>query len=205
MKPLYVLLIGISLVGVVYLLFFTTPDAVTNYPSDGSTVVAFGASLVVGVGSTEGNDFVSLLSQQLDEPIINLGQSGETTEVAMRRIDEVLDQDPKVVLLLLGGNDILQRKPRTETFANLAQMIETIQASGASVLLLGVRGGVLTDSYEKEYRRLARTYNTAYVPDVLDGLFGNPALMSDTIHPNDAGYQIIADRIQPVLQPLVAK
>ena len=70
-------------------------------------------------------------------------------------------------------------------------------------MLLGIRGGLLRDEYQGDYQDLAQSLGTAYVPNVLDGLFGNSALMSDAIHPNDDGYQVIADKVEPVLLDLV--
>jgi len=202
MKPLLVVIVGVLSVGAMYLLFFATPSAVTNYPSDGATIVAFGDSLVEGVGATTGNDFVSLASQQIGEPIINLGRSGDTTRDGLSRLDEVLTQNPKIVIVLFGGNDYLRQIPPEETFQNLSTMIESIHETGAIVVLLGVRGGLLTDSYRGEYQAVVNTHNTAFVPDVLDGLFGQSSRMADPIHPNDVGYAIIADRVAPVISEL---
>ncbi|MGB2580416.1 MAG: arylesterase, partial [Minisyncoccia bacterium] len=53
--------------------YFFRNENITNYPSKGTDIIAFGDSLVVGVGSTNANDFVSLLSQKIGMPIINLG------------------------------------------------------------------------------------------------------------------------------------
>jgi acyl-CoA thioesterase-1 len=203
MKYLLFAALGILTMWGLFLLFFTATDEVTNYPSGGSTIVAFGDSLVVGVGATGGSDFVSLLSEQLGKPIVNLGVSGDTTDDALLRLDQVIAQDPKVVMVLLGGNDYLQQVPKAETFANLNQIVTTIHESGAVVMLLGVRGGLLRDEYQGGYQDLAELRGTAYVPNVLDGLFGNPSFMSDAIHPNDAGYQVIADKVEPVLLDLV--
>jgi acyl-CoA thioesterase-1 len=203
MKPLLIILVGVLIVGAAFLFFFATSDTVTNYPSAGTTIVAFGDSLVEGVGATSGNDFVSVLSRQLDEPIVNLGVRGDTTAAALARIDQVIEQDPKVVIVLLGGNDYLQRIPKEETFSNLNQIVTTIHDSGAVVVLLGVQGGLLSDGYKSEYESLAESLGTAYVPNVLDGLFGKADLMSDTVHPNDAGYQIIADKVESVVSELV--
>jgi acyl-CoA thioesterase-1 len=144
-----------------------------------------------------------VLSRQIDEPIVNLGVRGDTTADALQRLDQVVAQDPQVVIVLFGGNDYLQQIPTAETFANLNQIITTIHDAGAVVILLGVRGGLLRDGYKGEYTDLAQSLGTAHVPDVLDGLIGSPDLMSDPIHPNDAGYQIIADKVEPVLRELV--
>jgi lysophospholipase L1-like esterase len=115
----------------------------------------------------------------------------------------MLQQDPKVVLLLFGGNDYLQQIPEAETFKNLEQIIQTIHQSGSAVLLLGMRGGILRDNFKSEFAALVKKHNTAYVSDMLDGLLGNRQLMSDSVHPNDAGYQMIADRVQPELEALL--
>ena len=176
---------------------------VTNYPASGTDIIAFGDSLVAGTGASPGKDFVSLLSQKIGEPIINLGMPGDTTATGLARIHELAQYDPKVVLLLLGGNDYLRRTPPEEAFANLSQIIEYIHSTGAIVILLGVRGGLLRDNFDSEFEALERQHNTAYVSDVLDGLLGSGEYMADQIHPNDAGHAIIADRIYPVLTKLL--
>lgn len=182
--------------------YFSRSAPITNYPSKGADIIAFGDSLVEGVGSTPGNDFVSLLSRKIGEPIVNLGHAGDTTADGIARIGELDDYDPKVVLLLLGGNDHLKKIPVADTHKNLAILIQNIHARGAVVLLLGVRGGLFNDRFDTEFEDLRDTYHTAYVPDVLDGLFGNAQYMSDPIHPNDSGYGMIAERIYPVLMSI---
>ena len=182
---------------------FHASKAVTNYPSKGTDIIAFGDSLVEGYGSTSGHDFVSLLSLKIGQPIINLGHSGDTTADGVARINELDKYSPKIVLLLFGGNDRLKNIPTTETHKNLVTLIENIQSRGAIVLLLGIRGGLLSDSLSSEFKDLKDIYNTAFVSDVLDGLFGNDKYMFDQVHPNDEGYQKITDRIYPVLIKLI--
>jgi len=183
--------------------YFLGTHEVRNYPSSGADIVAFGDSLVVGVGASPGRDFVSLLSQKIGQPIINLGVSGDTAVGGLARLGELDADKPKVVIVLFGGNDYLQRVPQVQTFENLTEIVESVQAKGAIVLLLGVRGGLLNDRFDTEFKRLRNTHDTAYVPDVLDGLLGKQEYMSDEIHPNDAGYAYIAERVYPVLAPLL--
>lgn len=165
-------------------------------------IIAFGDSLVYGTGSS-GGGFVSLLEQGVGRPIENLGVPGDTTADGLERIDEVLDRDPSVVILLLGGNDYLRQVPQDTTFANLSTMIERLQADGATVLLAGVRGGLVRDSFASRFEELADRYGTAYVHDVLDDTFGVEGYMADQVHPNDAGYRVIADRMLPVLEAML--
>ena len=186
-----------------YLYFSSGPAPITNYPSAGTDIIAFGDSLVAGSGATTGNDFVSVLSRRIGQNIINLGVPGDTTADGLARISELDQYHPKVVLLLLGGNDHLKKVPIETTFANLGTLIQDIHARGAIVLLLGVRGNLLVDRFASEFETLHEKYRTAFVPDVLQGLFGDPLYMADEVHPNDAGNKIIADRIYPVLVPLL--
>ncbi len=207
MKKIFAIIIGVGIVGgAAYILMRQSAPAqivVENYPSPGINVIAFGDSLVVGVGSTLGNDFISRISREVGIPIINKGVSGNTTADGLKRIDEVLENDPKLVLLLFGGNDVLQKVPAETTFQNLETMIQKIHEKDAIVVLLGIPSGVFfRDPYEPRYRALAEKYNTAYVPNILSGIFGHQEYMSDTVHPNDAGYEKMAQLISPVVKKL---
>lgn len=171
------------------------PYEIRNTPVKEGPIVAFGDSLVEGVGSTDGTGFVALLSKAIGKPVVNLGKSGDTTESAILRVDSALQFKPEVVIVLLGGNDYLKRIPKVDTFKNLALIVDKFQENGAAVLVLGVRGGALRDTYNKDFKNFARAHNTGFVSNVLDDIIGESALMSDGIHPNDAGYAIIAERV----------
>lgn len=166
-------------------------------------IVAFGDSLIEGVGATPGNDLASVVGRTLGVEIVNKGKRGDTTTAGLSRIDEVLLEEPQVVIILFGGNDVLRRVSKKTTFENLGTIIERLQGKGAVVLLLGIQGGVLGDGYEADYRALAKKYNTAYVSNVLKNLVGNSDYMSDIIHPNDRGYAEIALRVAPVLGKMI--
>ena len=205
MKKQYLSIIGILLVVFAFYFFFQQ-ETIKNYPSKGTDIIAFGDSLVYGTGaSSEKKSFVSLLSAQIDQPIINLGVPGDTTQDGINRLKELDAYHPKVVILLLGGNDYLKRIPVDTTFHNLEILIQNIQARGAVVLLLGVKGSLLGDKFESRFEDLRDTYHTAYVSNVLDGILGKSSLMSDAVHPNDAGYIKIANRVYPVLSKLIEK
>jgi lysophospholipase L1-like esterase len=205
MKTSYLVLFLVIVIAFLFWFFVKPTASITNYPSSGTEIIAFGDSLIEGVGGTEGGDLVSFLSKKIGMPIINFGHSGDTTEMALSRLPSVISvvPRPKVVIILLGGNDYLQKVPKEKTFSNLGKIIFEFQKNGAVVLLLGVRGGILKDNFDADFIKLRDTYHTAFVSNVLDGLITNPALMFDGIHPNNAGYEKIASRVYPVLKKIV--
>ncbi|MEK7453223.1 MAG: GDSL-type esterase/lipase family protein [Patescibacteria group bacterium] len=202
MKIIYYIIGIFIIIGFVYL-YFSNKEPITNYPSSGVDIIAFGDSLVEGVGASSGNDFVSILSKNIGRPIVNLGRSGDTTRDGLLRINQLDNYKPKVVLLLFGGNDHIRKLPIEETQKNLELMIENIQARGAIVFLLGVRGGLLNDPFDTIFEYLRDKYHTAYLSDLLDGIFGNARYLSDVVHPNDIGHNMIAERIYPILIQLL--
>jgi lysophospholipase L1-like esterase len=173
-------------------------------PTTGENIIAFGDSLVAGHGATPGKDFVSVLARRLRTPIVNAGRSGDTTASALDRLNsDVLSRNPRVVIVLLGGNDFLRGVPSEETFRNLSTIVERIRSRGAAVVLVGVSVGLFTDPYDDQYEALARRTSAGLIADILDDILGHSDRMSDSIHPNDRGYEVIADRLEPALRDLI--
>lgn len=198
-KKILIALVGIVVIVAGFIIIKTRPYEIKT-PTSGQNIIVFGDSLVEGLGSTAGNDFVSVISRELNVPVINAGFSGDTTVTSLQRLDEdVLNQNPKIVVILLGGNDFLQRIRKETTLSNLRQMIQQIQARGAGVVLVGVRKII----YSSDYEDLARETGSVYVPNILDETYGDKSLMADQIHPNDAGYKIFAEKITPAIEKLL--
>jgi acyl-CoA thioesterase-1 len=136
--------------------------------------------------------------------IINAGRSGDTTGSALTRLDDaLLARDPDLVIVLLGGNDLLQGLPVQQRVANITTIAQRIRGSGARVILVGLGQGAI-DPYEGALPGIATGTGSTYVPDVLQGIIGNSSLMADLIHPNNAGHMIMADRIEPTLRAELA-
>jgi len=177
---------------------------VKNLESRGSNVIAFGDSLTAGYGANAGEDYPSRVSAATGIAIINAGVSGDTTEMALARIDnDVLSRDPRIVIVGLGGNDYLQNVPLATTEANLRSIIDKIESAGAAVILLGFRFPSLNADYEAMYERVAKDARCLLVANVLSGILTHPELKSDEVHPNARGYQLMADRIAGPLQKLL--
>lgn len=164
------------------------------------TVVAFGDSITFGFGTSNNNDYVSRLASRTGNSIINAGRNGDTTGDALNRIDSaVFSRNPDIVIVFLGGNDVLQSVPLQTRVSNITTITQRIRQAGAAVILIDMGSGVL-DAFGGALPGVAVQTGSTLVPGVLEGVFGVPGLMSDAVHPNNAGHAIIADRIEPALR-----
>jgi acyl-CoA thioesterase-1 len=179
-------------------------DSIHNIRSQGETIICFGDSLTEGVGAGSGEDYPTVLSRQLGIPVMNAGQRGDTTAQALDRItDAVLSKNPRLVIVLLGGNDFLRQLPRQETRKNLEEMVRRIQAHGAMVVIAGMKLGFFTDEYSSIFEETARRFGALYVAQVTKGILNDARLKNDPIHPNGAGYRLIAERLADKIKPLL--
>ncbi|OGI19166.1 MAG: hypothetical protein A3J06_02855 [Candidatus Moranbacteria bacterium RIFCSPLOWO2_02_FULL_48_19] len=186
--------------GIFWWFFSSSDQPIKNYPSTKSgPVLLFGDSLAAGEGATAGNTLGKQLGRLVGTDILNYGVPGDTTEDGLARLPRALAENPKVALVLLGGNDFLKKIPREEVFQNLEKIVTVFQARGSIVMVLGVRSGIIGGGADEEYESLAKRTGAVYVEDVLSGVFAHADLMSDAIHPNDLGYSKIAERIAPLL------
>lgn len=177
---------------------------VRNLRSKGEVIVCFGDSLTEGVGAKAGEDYPSALSRQLGFPIVNAGRRGDTTAQAMERLaDSVLRRNPRLVIVLLGGNDFLRQLPRAESKKNLSEIVRRIQDQGSMVAIAGIRLGLFTDEFSTLYEAIAKEFGALYIPEVMNGILSDGQLKSDPIHPNGAGYRLIAERVAAKVKPLL--
>ncbi len=165
-------------------------------------MVAFGDSLTAGRGA-EGaeNSYPAALSLLLGRPVENMGVDGDTVARAYERLEKVLERSPSIVIVLLGGNDMLRRMDLDESFSLLETMIRRIQEEGSLVFLAGLEGLPLLAPVGKRYFEAAKNTGSVLIPDVLKDILGKPELMADGIHPNTAGYRIMAERIAKAMAP----
>jgi len=167
----------------------------------GGKIVCFGDSPTSGVGDSPDKAYPAQLAVMIARPVINAGRSGDTTQSAANRLrSDVLSHSPHMVLLSLGANDLMRGISKDVAFRNLKAMIQEIQASGAVVIVGGVDVPIWGKGYGAMYQKLCRETATDCVPNILDGIWGNQALMSDPIHPNDAGYLHMAENFYQTLK-----
>lgn len=169
-----------------------------------STIVAVGDSWIEGVGASEGKDMISILSERIGVPIVNVGKTGDTTaDVLLRLPTDVLVHMPTIVIVHVGGNDVLYLRSRMEMEENIRRIVDQLLAAGSDVLLLGVRCDIVNDSCAEMFTVQGARDGVTLLARLQDGIIGNPTRMSDPVHPNGAGYAYAADRIEPLLREML--
>lgn len=175
---------------------------ITNINSSGKNIICFGDSITMGYGVESKDSYPSWLSKMVAIPVFNAGIDGDTTDQAIKRLySDVLDKEPLLVIVEFGANDFLTKVPLEETVKNIEEMIQKVQAKGAIVAIADVSTPFVMHEYGKDYRSLSEKYHTIFIPRILKGIFTNPSLKSDFIHPNAQGYKIIASRIYHAIKP----
>lgn len=174
-----------------------------NIVNDTSLIVFLGDSITAGKGAGSGEDFPSIIGKTLNVPIVNSGVSGSTTSNALLRINnDVVRKNPSIVVIELGGNDLLEHVDSEVSRRNFDLILSKIKPTGAKIVILDVKFFVFDKKYETDWASLAKKYNAIFVPDILEGVITNQSLKFDDIHPNARGYQIIAEKLTPIIAPL---
>jgi lysophospholipase L1-like esterase len=164
-------------------------------------ILAFGDSLTHGTGAPRDSAYPAVLSRLIGHTVINAGVPGETTAEGLARLPGLLSETrPRIVLLCLGGNDMLRRHNADTTEANLRKMIQTIRASGAGVVLIGVPQPALFSGPPAFYEKLADEFGLPYEGEILDEVLKIPRLKADAIHANAEGYKLVAERLAKLLE-----
>ena len=194
-------LLGICFLAAVAWFFWPRPetrwevrhlDSVKSGP-----IVALGDSLTEGVAVAPTENYPYYLSTAWGEPVINAGVSGHRTDEGLARLEsDVLAHTPRLVLVALGGNDLRQNVPVDVAFRHLREVVQRIQDSGAVVALLGVDGGLFYGpEYDEAYKALAEEMGCILVSDILEDILGRRSLLLDQVHPNGAGYKVLASKV----------
>jgi lysophospholipase L1-like esterase len=169
--------------------------------NDGDTIVAFGDSLTHGTGTSLEQAYPAVLSSLIQRTVVNAGVPGETTSEGLERLPDILEEhQPKLVLLCLGGNDMLRRQNNGQTESNLRAMIQSIRAKGANVVLIGVPEPKLFSGPPELYEKLADEFGLPYEGEIFNDVLKDNSLKSDPIHANAAGYQVVAERLAELLK-----
>lgn len=175
----------------------------------GATVLILGDSLSYGTGANEGEDYPSLLAKTTGWTIINAGIPGNTSAEGLERLPALLEQDkPKLLIVELGGNDLLRHMPQSETISNLKAILALSKAKGVKSILVAIpevsalRAAVGNLADHPLYEDIAKETATPLIADVFSDVLSDTALKSDQIHPNAQGYGEVSKKMNESLKQL---
>ncbi len=164
-----------------------------NPLSDDAVILAFGDSLTHGTGASKGESYPAILENSINRKVINAGVPGELTIQGLKRLPELLDKhQPKLLILCHGGNDILHRENLAEAEANIRQMIALATNKNIPVILLGVPKPGIFLSSAKLYSSIAENTDVLFIQNLLPEILSDASMKSDTVHPNEKGYRVMA-------------
>jgi acyl-CoA thioesterase I len=168
---------------------------------ESDVVLAFGDSLTHGVGAHSEESYPALLSRLIGRRVVNAGVPGETSAEGLRRLPQALEEyRPKVLLLCLGGNDMLRRIPESQIAANLRAMVRMARSQGIGVVLIGVPEPKLFGGAPTFYADIAEEFGLPYEADVMNEVLRTPSLKSDAVHANAVGYRRVAEALADLLK-----
>jgi lysophospholipase L1-like esterase len=126
---------------------------------------------------------------------------GDVTAQGLARLPQVIEEHrPALMIVCLGGNDMLRKVDEMQIRSNLRQIIRTIRGQGISVVLVGVPRPALLTSAAAFYGELAKEFGVPYEGKVLNDVMHQLDLKADLIHPNAKGYHKMAEAIAELLK-----
>lgn len=182
-------------------------------PADAKLVVAFGDSLYAGYNLDSGQGFAPVLEKALvadgvKARVVNAGVSGDTSTDGLARLGFTLDglpRKPDLVLVGLGGNDMLRGLGPERTRANLDAILTELDKRGIPAMLTGIlaspnMGPDYAAAFNPIYADLAKAHHAPLYPFFLDGVIGHrERLLADGIHPNPDGVRIVVGKVSPMV------
>ena len=152
-------------------------------------------------------------SAHLAYRVTNAGVSGETSAGALRRMDWLLQQPPRVLVLETGANDGLRGLDVDSTERNIDSIVTLVQRrdSATIIVLVGMEappnmGPRFTTGFRDIFPQLARRHHLVLVPFLLRDVGGIDSLnQNDGIHPNPRGHRIVAGNVWKVLEPMLRR
>ncbi len=156
-------------------------------------VLFLGDSITAGLGLDPEQAFPALIQRRLDESglrfrVVNGGVSGETSAGGLRRIDWLMRQPVRALVIELGGNDALRGTDLEATRANLQGIIDRARshAPDLEIVLAGMQvppnlGSEYTRQFRQIFPTLAEANRTHLIPFLLEGVGGLPQMTCPTV------------------------
>ena len=194
-----------------------TPPAAARPDAAAGAVVFLGTSLTEGYGLQDPSlGFPGVIDGWIRERglpfrVVNAGVAGDTSAGGLARIDWVLRQPARLLVVELGANDGLRALPLNALEANLREVIARARALHPDVRIVLISmeaptnlGRAYTEGFRETFVRVAREERVTLAPFLLEGVAGVAELnQSDGIHPTPEGHRRMAERLWTTLEPIL--
>lgn len=167
-------------------------------------IVALGDSITYGFPYLPNSSWVHLLSGELGIPIINKGINGDTTAGMLDRFSSDVRDKPSHVIIMGGANDAFAGV-ESEEVANNIWLMAQMALSHAIIPVIGLPTPCNFPAEEAllvQYREILKTCALRANIDIIDFYSAmvdentgqiKLGLDYDGIHPNLAGYKVMAN------------
>ncbi len=174
-----------------------TPEPTFEKLSKDAVILAFGDSLTYGTGASAGMSYPEILSSLSFRKVINAGIPGEISSAGLKRLPALLDEhQPELLILIHGGNDMIRKIPQQQILNNLQQMLNEAKQRNIKVVMFGVpKPSLFLMSSAEIYQQIADQHLVPIDLETLPKILRSNNLKSDAIHPNSAGYKMMAENI----------
>ena len=205
-RSLFTSSLRLVLLAVVFLALVSGPVA----HAQPSRVVILGDSLTSGFGLLVGESFPAVLQRLANTNgyqyhIVPYARSGDTAADGLDRALLAVGGAPSLLVVALGGNDILKRRPFSETQQSLLGIVDAARAARVPVLLAGLDAPPTWPpearaAFRAVFQEVAAESSIVLIPSLLAGVAGVPALnQEDGVHPNAAGARRVAANLWPTI------
>ena len=158
-----------------------------------------GDSVTAGLGDPKVVTWPGIVSDHHGVKVRDHSRAGAGLASAMRQAKAV-SSDETLVILEIGGNDILGGTPPEEFEEGLANLLSALRQPGRVIVMLELPLPPSYNIYGRIQRRLAQQYKTLLVPKrVLLGILQQQGATLDSIHLTQEGQQGMADAVWNIL------
>jgi len=163
------------------------------------SLYVIGDSVTAGIGGDRQQLWPEILRKNHHIQIINLAQAGATLASALKQAQQVKNENA-LVLLEIGGNDLLQSTPPHEFERNLKQILKTLNNPKIKLVMLELPLQPWQFRYGRIQRKLAREFNAILIPKrfFVSVLAAKNATI-DLAHLSPTGQKLMAEKISSLL------
>ncbi len=199
----------IPLLVLLFILLAACSDKKAEPLPPGTMVLALGDSLTAGYGLTPEQAWPALLAEKTGWKIVNGGVSGDRAGDALTRLPALMEEHaPRLVLVTLGGNDMLRKLPEEQIRGNLARILDLVRSRHAQPVLMAtprpsVAGALFQNlSPPPFYAEIAKERKVPLIDGAVPEVLSDPDLKLDPLHPNAEGHRALAGKTFDALRKL---